>query len=197
MFFNLDIYCQDSTKTLVLGLCGHISYNNIGDQNVNPSIVANYGKSTYFIGPLLADNVDPIQKRYLTGLQLGYQIYPNGKGKVFSFFFEFDFNLLSSKIKSEQTDFYWGNTKYIGTRTIEIFHLDNYLSYGFNIHFLKRFYFSTSLGLGGGWSKKEFIWKANTGEVFTSGNSKPNFSYFNGIFKAGLGCNFWTIKKRK
>jgi len=194
---SLQYFAQDSTNRLLLGVAGHISYNDIGNQNINPSIVANYKKHTFFLGPLLADNVDPAQKWYLPGLQLGYQIYPNGKGKVFSFFFEYDFNLLSSKIKSGQTDFYWGNTKYTGERTIKIFNNSHYLSYGFNVHFLKYFYLSTSLGLGAGWYKKEFIWKANTGEIFTDGGGKPNFSYFNGIFKAGIGCNFWKIKRRK
>lgn len=192
---TLHVFAQDSTKSLLLGVAGHISTSDNGNQNINPSIVANYKKYTLFLGPFLASKEDPVLNNYLHGLQLGYQIYPNGKGKTFSFFFEYDFNLLSSKIKSEQIDFYWDNTKFTGVRTLKIFNNSHYLSYGFNVHFLKYFYFSTSIGLGAGWSKQEFIWKANTGETFNSGGGKPYFSYFNGIFKAGIGCNFWKIKR--
>jgi hypothetical protein len=193
-FLTQTSYSQDTTKTLKLGVCGHITYNNIGDRNINPSIVANYGKSTYFIGPLLADNVDPAQKNYLVGLQTGYQIYPNGKGKVFSFFFEYDMNLLSSKIISDAADFYWYSSnsinKYNGTRHLEVFDFSHYISYGFNVHFLKQFYFSTSLGVGCGWYKKQFIWNAQTGETFNSGNDVATFDYLDGMLKVGLGYNF-------
>jgi hypothetical protein len=195
LFFQETCNAQDSTKKLVLGICGHFSMNNVGHQNINPSIVVNYGKSSIFIGPLLAKNVDPSQKTYLPGLQCGYQFYPNSKKRVFSFFFQYDLNFLSAKLYSDPTDFFWNNNYYFGTRKIEIFNFSQCLSYGFNIHFLKRFYFSTSLGLGGGWYKKEYIWEANTVEVFTTGNNNPNF-YIDFLFKAGLGYNFWTAKKR-
>ena len=194
-----ESYSQDTTKTWLLGVCGHIAYNNIGDGNIQPSMVANYGKNTYFIGPLLANNVDPAQKNSLLGLQAGYQFYPNGKGKVFSFFFQYEMNLLSSKFVSDAADFYWYSnnsiSKYNGTRTTQVFDFSHYVSYGFNLHFLQQFYLSTSIGVGGGWYKKQFTWNAQTGETFTSGNDQATFDYLDGMFKVGLGYNFWKIKK--
>jgi hypothetical protein len=192
---TLQCFSQDSTKTLLIGVAGHISINDLGHLNTNPSVVANYKKHTLFLGPLFSAGVHPTENIILPGLQLGYQIYPNGKGKVFSFFFEYNFNFLSAKIKSGQTDFYWGYNKYTGERLIKILNNSHYLSYGFNVHFLKYFYFSTSLGLGKSWYKEESIWKANTGEKFSSGG-KRNFNYINGLFKVGIGCNFLNIKKR-
>lgn len=181
---------QDSTKTILLGLSSQVSYNTIGP-NINLALVGNYKKHTLFIGPLLASDVDPSQNSYLPGLQLGYQIYPNGRTRAFSFFLEYNFNYLAAKLNSGQTNFVIDSTKYTGERTIDIFSNAHFLSYGFNLHFLKYFYFTVSTGLGPTWNKVEFIYKANTGQVFTQGS---DIIYgLNGLIKLGIGCNFLKI----
>ncbi len=189
---------QDTTKTFQLGVNGYVSYNGIGRTNINPSIVTSYGRHTVFIGVLLVDNIDVLQNGYLPGLQLGYQFYPNGKEKIFNLFFEYDFNLLKAKIENDNpTSLSINQNSYSAMETLEVFNIEQYLGYGFNIQFLKRFYFTTSVGIGCGWYQRQFIYNCDNGQVIKLGDRKPYFGMPTGIFKTGIGFNFLPWKKNK
>jgi hypothetical protein len=192
------LIAQDTIRTFQLGVNGYISYNGIGRANINPSVVTNYGKHTVFMGVLLVDKVDVLQKGYLPGLQLGYQFYPNGKEKIFDLFFEYDFDLLKVKMKNDTpTSLSFNQNDYYAMETLEVFNIEQYLGYGFNIQFLNHFYFTTTAGIGCGWYQRQFIYNCDNGEVIKMGDRKLYFGMPTGIFKTGIGFNFWPWKKNK
>lgn len=85
----------------------------------------------------------------LNGVDINYRIYPNGRGKVFAFFFQADIFMKRSKI-SGVSSFYdssYGSTVTTtgkATKSSQQF----IISTGFNIHFLKVAYFTFCYGAG-------------------------------------------------
>lgn len=193
------LIAQDSTQRFQLGVNGFYSYNGIGNNsNINASIVASYGRHSVNAGIILASGLDVLKAGYKPGFQFGYQFYPVRKQKIFNSFIAYDIDVINAKITNKYpTSIYIDNGYYKAMETINVLNIEQYIGYGLKINFLKRFYFTSNIGVGCGWHQKEFIYDCDDGQIRKSGANKPQFYAPTFICKAGLGFNFWPWKMNK
>lgn len=189
----LSVYGQDTTKTLKTGLDFSSSTTYSGTGSYLPSVTMSKDKHCVFLGPMFVPlyNYSPIA----LGVQTGYQFYPNGKQRRFNLYFEYDFSFLKNKhseeIMSNPTSQPYGGLK---TYTIRVSTLENNLSFGFRLNFLKLLYFQTNVGKGFGWYSKETdyeFWSGHTNVI----NYKESW-LFQTFFKIGLGFDIPVPKKK-
>jgi len=202
---------QDTIRPIKLGVA--INYINEGQDiinAINPSAIVYYKKHSAFIGALIIptyseidqyfSSISPLygysnlnlQTKYSLGLQMGYKIYPNKKGKVFNFFFDYNLSFLKSKINYSINNLYSSTHDNIKLN-LEIFDFYNFIGYGFDVNFLKHFYLTTNFGIGLGWNHYESNPSYLIGGMFMSSESyvlEPS-----AIIKIGLGYNFLSLKK--
>ena len=87
----------------------------------------------------------------LNGIDFSYRITPNGPGKIFDFYFQFDTHqkwAIDKGIKIVN-DEEFGEITYDFKRTINSTQL--FMNMGFDVKFLKHVYFGPSFGVGGRW----------------------------------------------
>lgn len=70
----------------------------------------------------------------------------------------------------------------------------HYVSYGFNIHFVKFLYSSLSFGIGAEREMDNYVWTNEEGKVLRDYNN--NYLRLGSLFKIGLGFNIPVVKRR-
>ena len=221
LFFILSIFAlglkgQDSLKKLQIGLDFGIGKNAIGRGNIYPSITLSKGNHVIFGGPAFIFGMDynPYPPSY--GVQAGYQFFPNGRNKRFNLFFEYDFNYVKANFIYKYAPKYSSS---LVEADIELKSLDNYLGFGFRLKIYKGLYLKTNVGAGLIYYGEKIVMKYNDGTVHVEeylnriygGHFQPFFynslnqqyyggvysTRFVGIFKATLGCDIYSFKKKK
>lgn len=107
-----------------------------------------FGRSPSFYQPFVAMNYG--KKRQFNGLDFSYRILPNGKGRIFDFYFQFDYLIKWGKGTgydriSNYPNLYDQTEDDVKVNSMASIFL---LEYGFDIKFLKYFYVGTSIGIG-------------------------------------------------
>lgn len=141
---------------------------------IGPSI----GEMPYYYFPFYYYS-NPDNKK-IAGFDMSYRIYPNGHGKVFDFYFQL--NSLQKWGKNTYPLLYTTET---GTRTVKGFTSELLLEQGFDIKFLKHFYFGPSIGFGAYYSKRIYE-EVSTPNAFTSYSNLE----FDIMLRASLGIRF-------
>jgi hypothetical protein len=196
--------CQDSLKKLYLGIDYAMGNTAIGKRNIYPSLTLSKGKHSVFAGPNFLYPYNFNSYRPIYGVQAGYQFYPNGRNKRFDLFFEYNF----SYVKGSVIDQSWSQSGQY-RRGIEIEALDSYLGFGFKANITKRFYFHSSVGLGGMYYGQKNTYKYFSGSEYTEeldkrfyyGNWSPYSWYYNyypsvsliGIVKIGIAYDLFKL----
>ncbi|PCJ23286.1 MAG: hypothetical protein COA97_12005 [Flavobacteriales bacterium] len=120
---------------------------------------AKISKSFFALGPVLGPKLKISRYNYsystneqykLNGFHFVYQINPNPVGKVFNFYFQYQFVYLYYRDEGvEYIGGYYNN----GVSTLEPYKshridIESFIGYGFNLKFSKNFYLSQSVGIG-------------------------------------------------
>ena len=91
----------------------------------------------------------------LNGLHLVYQINPNSKGKIFDFYFQYEFIFLYYTDKGTTENMYKYSSQNFPLTLSYKSHqteIENTIGYGFKFKFLKNFYLNQNIGIGIGYN---------------------------------------------
>ena len=120
-----------------------VSESSTGNDGLlfNPRFGISIGKSIFYLGPTFSNSYG------FTGGNFVYQIYPNGLGRTFDFFFQGDLIIQKSTYNRSASLYpyiypYWIDTKVTDTEW------GIYIGYGFNLNFTKHIFFTTNFSLG-------------------------------------------------
>jgi hypothetical protein len=140
-------------KKIIVGIntCAFIAGDNYCI-NYFALLTTDIKKNRYSIGPIIGplwklndDFIYTPQSKSrqigINGFHLGSQIFPNSKGKTFDYFFQNQFILQYYRDKGVEFSF---NEPYNSHLII----IGDYLGGGYQLKFLKTFYFTQSIGIG-------------------------------------------------
>ena len=191
---NQSIASSDSTNNLQYGLrsgfyltnyassLNYFGYATIKKSKSVLSFGPSFGKRPYFHGAYI--NINSKKEMKLNGFDIAYRIHPNGYGKIFDFYFQFDFFQKWAKGNGYKTFSNYPNL-YDDTKDniqVKSIAMQLFFEYGFNIKFLKYFYLGTALGIGNKFEKRYFIQ-----ETLTQFNYQEKEIGLDFIFRANVG----------
>ncbi len=210
-----NLISQDSLKKISVGIDFNVGNNALGRKNIYPSIVLSKGKHSLFLGPSFIYGIPYRLYAPTYGVQAGYMFYPNGHHKRFNLFFEYDFNYTKAKF---EFNYYTSSQSRIKKRIIDLISIDSYVGFGFRANIFKGLYLKTNVGVGLIFYSENVTNEFYNGEIYKSniqpsihaGNFYPyNYAtqyfapYYNydkqfiGLFKFGLGYDFYLKRKKK
>ncbi|MBI3134337.1 MAG: hypothetical protein HYZ14_06630 [Bacteroidetes bacterium] len=149
------------------------------------AIGPSFGKAPSFFQPFDAMNYS--KKKRLNGFDFSYRILPNGQGKIFDFYFQFDY--LQKWGKGDGYDII-PNYPNLYDQTKDNVNVQSKASvllfeYGFDIKFLNYFYVGTSIGIGGKFEFRKYEY-----ETLTQYNYKETLVEADFIYRANFGFRF-------
>ena len=153
---------------------------NIHEFSVGPS----FGKSPHFYDFY---NLENDGARKFNGVDFCYRILPNGKGKVFDFYFQLNyFQKWGKGIANELTwDFSNPNEYVYDNVRLKSNASQLLLEYGFDIKFLNHFYVGNSIGIGGILEFSKFTYE--TYSQFSYKETQHNLDF---IYRTSVGFRF-------
>jgi len=176
------------TKKIILGIsaCTFIS-NDIYGINYYGSFTADKNKNRLTTGPIIGLiwklNSDflyakPESKQIgINGFYLGYQLFPNTKGKTFDYFIQDQF--IFQYYKDNGVDSEFPNDSYKSN----LLNIGDFIGFGYQVKFLKRFYFTQSIGIG-------VIYKHLSVDYSNLPDHDDKGRYFSWTTNLGLGYKF-------
>lgn len=155
------------------------------------------GKHLVFAGPSL-QYYDYAHPQPLWGAQAGYRIFPNGTGRRFNLFFEYNLNYVKGTIKDRVGLYFYEMYAGYADRKIALVSIDNYLGFGFRCHLFKGLYVASNAGFALGFYKEDYSYTDQGGRSWSGkGHLSPRWPLRdNRIFKITVGYDLVRLKKK-
>jgi hypothetical protein len=185
------LMAQESDPKFKVGIgCFYARASTTG-QSVLPTITLTRGKHVFFAGPALYYLNDE-NPRPLTGANLGYQFFPNGRQNRFNLFLEYDFTYMEGTTREKPSYNWYSASSY----KIHIVDISNYLGFGFRLNIIKNLYLNAGAGVGIlPLYKDEYFYESPNGEFSTGKGSlvlrELQFYHF---FKFGLCLDLIKVR---
>jgi len=165
-----------------LNYFGYLTMSHgIHEFSIGPSIGS--GPAIYHPFYLEGDN-----KSYQwDGIDLSYRIFPNGHGKIFDFYFQLDYFQKWGKADCFVDHYNYPNPSELAHDTANISSVASqmFLEYGFDVRFLKYFYFGGAMGFGGRCDFRNYEY-----ELYSQFNSSETQIGFDVVARFNLGVRF-------
>lgn len=159
------------------------------------AITLTIGKHEFSVGPSFGKsprfspfhNYDYYERHKFNGIDLSYRILPNGKGKVFDFYFQLNYlqkwgQGMANKTIYNYPNLYENTSDKVRLKSTASLLL---LEYGFDIKFLKYCYVGTSIGIGGMIDFRDFQY-----ETYSQFSYKETQEEIAVIYRASFGFRF-------
>ena len=160
-------------KRIGLNLPFFITSAGVGDYDeqylFNPQIGIRKNKSMYYVGPSISLHSG------FTGGIFSYQIFPNGTGNRFDFFFQANVCYETTKY-NDYNGFYWGDNTTRETKSSLL------IGYGFHLNTGDQFFITTNFGFG--------ICSQTRKIVYNNSNYNRNLSEIKPGVEISLGIGF-------